>query len=93
MREIELTASAAEELEKVYKTDEKLFFRFITAIETLKTNPYQDKHLKGRLAGDYSLYIGNYRVIYTIHKRKLVVYVVDLGDQWKDLNNIKIKNA
>ena len=79
MRKIEFSYLAAKELEKIYKADRKLYFRFITAIETLKTSPYQGKHLKGRLAGDYSLRVGDYRIIYTIHKDSLTVYIIDLG--------------
>lgn len=84
MYRIEFTDLAAKELEKIYKTDKKLYSRLITAIETLKTNLYQGKHLKGKLAGDYSLRIGNYRVIYTIHKGKPIVYIIDLGHR-KDI--------
>ena len=69
----------AKKLEKIYKVDKKLYFRFITAIEALKINPYQGKQLKGRFVGDYSLRIGDYRVIYSVRKDKLIVYIIDLG--------------
>lgn len=79
MHRIEFSDLAAKELEKIYKIDKKLYFHLIAAIEPLKKNPYQGKHLKGKLSGDYSLRVGNYRIIYTIHKSKLVVYIIDLG--------------
>lgn len=79
MHRIEFSNLAAKELENVYKIDNKLYFRFIAAIEYLKTNPYQGKRLKGRLAGDFSLRVGDYRIIYTVHKDKLIVYIIDLG--------------
>lgn len=79
MYSIEFSNTAAKELEKIYKLDKKLYFRLITATESLKKNPHQGKGLKGKLVGDYSLGIGNYRIIYTIHKDKLVVYIIDLG--------------
>lgn len=79
MYKIEFSNLSAKELERIYKVDKKLYFRFINAIETLKINPYEGKHLKGRLAGDYSLRVGTYRIIYTIHKNTLIVYIIDLG--------------
>jgi mRNA interferase RelE/StbE len=79
MHKIEFAHLAAKELEKIYRADKKLYFRFITAIEALKTDPYHGKSLKGKLLGDYSLCVGDYRVIYTVHKDKLTVYIIDLG--------------
>ncbi len=79
MHKIEFSNSAARELEKVYKKDKKLYSRLITAIETLKISPYQGKALKGRLLDDYSLRVGSFRVIYVLHKTKLIVYIIDLG--------------
>ncbi|MFH1855906.1 MAG: type II toxin-antitoxin system RelE/ParE family toxin [Candidatus Omnitrophota bacterium] len=79
MYKIELSKLAAKELEKIYAVDRKLYSRFISAIEGLKEDPQQGKRLKGRLAGDYSLRVGDYRVIYTLHKNKLIVYIIDLG--------------
>lgn len=79
MYKIEFSNQAAKELEKIYRADKKLYSRLLTAIESLKTNPYQGKRLKGKLAGDYSYRVGDYRIIYTVYKHKLVVYIIDLG--------------
>lgn len=79
MYKIEFSNLAAKELEKIYKAHKKLYFRLIAATESLKKNPHQGKRLKGKLAGDFSLRVGDYRIIYTIHKDKLIVYIIDLG--------------
>lgn len=79
MYKIEFSNLAGKELEKIYRADRKLYSRFITAIESLKTDPFQGKSLKGKLKGDYSLRIGECRVIYTIYKEKLIIYIIDLG--------------
>lgn len=79
MYRIEFSHLAAKELERIYKVERKLYSRLVAVIESLKANPYQGKRLKGRLAGDYSLRIGDYRVIYTIYRDKLVVYIIDFG--------------
>ena len=79
MYRVKFSNLAAKELEKIYKLDKKLYFRLITVTESLKKNPHQGKCLKGKLTGDYSLRVGDYRIIYTIYKNKLVVYIIDLG--------------
>lgn len=79
MYKIEFSNLASKELERVYDIEKKLYFRLISAIEVLKINPYQGKKLKGKLKGDYSLCVGDYRIIYTIHKKRLIVYIIDLG--------------
>ncbi len=79
MHRIEFSNLAAKELEKIYRIDKKLYSRLIAAIETLKTGPYRGKRLKGKLAGDYSLRVSDYRIIYTLHKNTLVIYIIDLG--------------
>lgn len=79
MYRIEFSRLAAKELEKIYRVDKKLYTRFITTIETLRKNPYQGKSLKGKLAGDYSLRMGDHRIIYTLHRETIVVYIIDLG--------------
>jgi len=79
MYRIEFSHQAAKELENVYKTGKKLYSRFIVVIKTLETNPYQGKRLKGKLTGDYSLRVGDYRIIYTINENQLIIYIIDLG--------------
>jgi mRNA interferase RelE/StbE len=79
MYKIEFSNLAFSELGKIYNIEKKLYFRLISAIETLRTNPFQGKKLKGKLKGDYALRVGDYRIIYTIHKDKLIVYIIDLG--------------
>lgn len=79
MHKIEFSNLAAGELEKIYEIDKNLYSRLISAIEALRINPYQGKRLKGKLKGDYSLRVGNYRIVYTIHKDSLIVYIIDIG--------------
>ena len=79
MYKIGFSSLAGSELKKIYAIEKKLYFRLISVIETLRTNPFQGKKLKGKLKEDYSLRVGDYRIIYTIHKEKLVVYIIDLG--------------
>jgi len=84
MYKIEFSNLAAKELEKVFYADRKLYSRLYAAIESLSVDPFQGKRLKGRLVDDYSLRVGDYRIVYTICKDRLVVYIIDLGHR-KDI--------
>ncbi|MFH0774487.1 MAG: type II toxin-antitoxin system RelE/ParE family toxin [bacterium] len=79
MYKIEFSNIAFQELERIYKTEKRLYFRLIAAIETVQTDPYRGKKLKGKLKEDYSLRVGEYRIIYTIRKDRLIVYIIDIG--------------
>ena len=79
MYKIELANSAAKELEKIYHTDLKLYSRLLAVIESLSSDPYQGKKLKGQLKGDFSVRVGNYRIIYSVYKEKLIIYIIDIG--------------
>ena len=79
MYRIELANSAANELEKVHQFDQKLYDRLIAVIESLRKDPYQGKKLKGKMKGDYSVRVGDYRIVYDIYKDKLVIVIIDVG--------------
>lgn len=79
MYRVELASSAAQELEKIHQFDQKLYGRLIMVIESLRNNPYQGKKLKGRMKGDYSVRVGDYRIVYDVYKDKLIIVVIDVG--------------
>jgi len=76
---IEFSHLAAKELEKIYKVEKKLYSRLIAAVEALSRSPYLGKKLRGKLKDNYSLRVGDYRVIYMVRKDKLIIYVIDMG--------------
>ena len=69
--------------ESVYKWLNKhelnLLRRIDSVLDSLGEDPFQGKPLKGVLRGDYSIRVGSYRIIYTINKKQLFVYVLDIG--------------
>jgi len=79
MYKVKFSNYVAKQLENIYKLDKKLYFRLISAIEALQVNPYQGKRLKGKFTGDYSLRVGDYRIVYAVYKNTFVVYIIDLG--------------
>ncbi len=49
------------------------------AIESLKTNPLRGKPLSYQLAGLRSLRTSDYRIIYRIRDRELIIIVITVG--------------
>lgn len=79
MFKIEFTRASAKELEVLYRFDKKLYERILTVIQSLQSNPYQGKKLKGIFKDDYALRVGHYRIIYSLIKDKLIVIIIDIG--------------
>jgi mRNA interferase RelE/StbE len=71
------------EAEKFYRRlftyNREVFKRIDAALAMLKTDPFLGKPLKDRLKGKFSLRVGVYRIIYSIEKQKLIIYVLDIG--------------
>ena len=79
MYKIELSRQAGKDLEKVYRSDRKLYRRFLNAFESISRNPAEGKALHGELKGLMSYRMGSYRILYETHHRQLLVVVIDLG--------------
>jgi mRNA interferase RelE/StbE len=76
---VELSREAESVYRWLYKRDHKLFQRIDFVLESLKSDPFQGKSLKGVLKGDYSYRVGAYRIIYSIVREKIIVYVLDIA--------------
>ena len=63
--EIRLTRRFLKSFERL---DRKVQGRVKEAVGKLRENPKLGKQLKGELTGEWSLRIGDYRVLYTIEK-------------------------
>lgn len=74
--EIEFRPSAAKKLSRLETAEKR---RIQGAIEILKTDPIPPnaKRLKGR--NDYSIRVGNYRIIYNFSSGKLKILVIAIG--------------
>ena len=79
MYKIVLTATARKEYKFIHKTNESLFKRIRNVLLALSENPTQGKPLKLSLRGKWSYRVGIYRIIYSIEKKILTVYVLDIG--------------
>ncbi|MBT9131357.1 MAG: Toxin RelG [Syntrophomonadaceae bacterium] len=70
--------SAAEKLyRKIALSNQELLSRIDNAFDSLKNNPFLGRSLKDKLKGKFSLRVGVYRIIYSIKKKELIIYILD----------------
>ena len=79
MHRVEFTRQAAKDLEAVFRSERKLYQRFLAAFDAIARDPAQGKPLHGELRGLLSHQMGSYRILYEVHHGKLLVIVIDLG--------------
>ena len=79
MYKIELAKDAAKDYKRLFKSDRGLFDRIRNALNYIATDPTQGKPLKFSLKGLWSYRVGMYRIIYTIERSRLVIYIIDIG--------------
>jgi mRNA interferase RelE/StbE len=76
---VELTRQAQKELESVFRSDRRLYERFLKAFAAIALDPSLGKPLHGKLRGLSSYRLGSYRILYETHRGRLVVVIIDLG--------------
>lgn len=79
MYKIILLSAAEKAYRNLFHTNRELFQRIDNSLEALKTNPLLGKPLKHRLKGKYSLRVGVYRIIYSIEKQEITIYILDIA--------------
>ena len=70
---IRIKESAARELQRIERSDRE---RLIAAIDRLAENPFAGSALKGELRGLRRIRVGDYRLLYEVWERDLVVLVL-----------------
>ncbi len=73
---IEVKVSAKKELRKVAK---EYLIKIIKEIDKLAGNPFPDNSIKLSSQGKYRLRIGKYRVLYSVQKKPLTIFVVKVA--------------
>lgn len=79
MYKIVLLSDAKKFYKSLFNSNKELFRRIDNTLEALKSNPFLGKPLKDNLKGKYSLRVGVYRIIYSVERREITVYVLDIG--------------
>lgn len=73
---IEFAKEAEADLEALHKADRRIFNRVLSKIETLSEGPFEGKPLTGNHKGEYSLRVGDYRIVYELHNTRHIVYIL-----------------
>lgn len=76
MYRVFLSRIAEKDLVKVDKENKP---RIFAALFDLRRDPYLGKKLEGKFCECYSLRVGQYRIIYKIHKARLTILIIRIG--------------
>jgi mRNA interferase RelE/StbE len=74
---------------KIDKLDPSIRVVIKNAIESLLSNPYKGKPLSYELAGLYSLRTSDYRIIYRIKEKQLIIIVISVGHRREIYKRLK----
>ncbi len=77
---VELLSAAKRQLAKLPEFARKQIAEVIDLLET-DPRPHGYKKLKGKLKGLYRIDTGNYRIIYEVQDRELVILIIKVGDR------------
>lgn len=83
---IKYTKEAKKRIEKL---DPSFKLIIKKAIESLYLNPYRGKPLSYELSGLYSLRTSDYRIIYRIKERELIIIVISIGHRREIYKKLK----
>lgn len=75
MCDLFLTNQARKELSRIKKGNAKTARSIADAISQLQNDPNMGEFLHGDLKGRRKLRVGDYRIIYSIEKQRLIIYV------------------
>lgn len=79
MYNIEISPVALKFLGRLEKRNKNISQRIVRAIDSLKTNPFVGKKLLGELATFRSLRVGEYRILYIIIEKSVLIQVVKIA--------------
>lgn len=73
---IEFSREAASDIDHLYRADKRLLGRIINKIESLQENPRAGKPLVGNHRGEFSLRVGNYRIVYELAAHTISILTI-----------------
>lgn len=73
---LRLEPRAEKQLERIPAREQR---KILAALPVIRENPFIGKKLSGKLDGAYSWRVWPYRILYTVHKHELLVFVIDIG--------------
>ena len=79
MHKIDLSTKAEAVYRRLFERDRFLFDRMRAALGAIAEEPLEGNPLKGSLRGARSWRVGQYRIIYRVEDKRLVVLILDMG--------------
>ena len=76
---LELSNQAEKALRQIGRYRKELYPRIARALDDLQEDPSLGKPLKGILSGRFSFRVADHRIIYTVRRNILLVFVIDIG--------------
>ena len=73
---IRLSREAEGDLEVLARSDSKLFLRILRKVELLSGSPRAGKPLVGNHRGEFSLRVGDRRIVYEIEETDKTIYIL-----------------
>ncbi|GJL66766.1 MAG: hypothetical protein NPIRA05_17370 [Nitrospirales bacterium] len=73
---VRFTRESEKDIAQLAKADRQLCQRMMRKLETLETAPLQGKPLVGSHAGERSLRVGAYRIVYEVWDRKEQIIIL-----------------
>ncbi|MFY9270843.1 MAG: type II toxin-antitoxin system RelE/ParE family toxin [Candidatus Manganitrophaceae bacterium] len=73
---IRLSREAERDLLALLRADRRFYHHVLHKVEQLADDPFSGKPLVGNHKGEYSLRVGDYRVVYTLHTGSKTVFVL-----------------
>lgn len=75
---VELSREAAADIDALQSADRRLCGRIFKKLESLESTPQAGKPLVGNHAGEFSLRVGDYRIVYEIDRKSHTVYILTI---------------
>ncbi len=76
---IEVSPSVLKFLERLEKGNKNISQRIVRAIENLRTDPFIGKKLLGELSDFRTLRVSEYRILYIIIEKRILIQVVKIA--------------
>jgi mRNA interferase RelE/StbE len=73
---IEFSQEAASDIDLLHRAERRLLVRIINKIESLQDNPRMGKPLVGNHEGEFSLRVGDYRIVYELVAHTISILTV-----------------
>lgn len=83
---IKYTREAKKRIEKLDPSVKQIIKK---AIDSLSLNPYRGKPLAYELAGLYSLRTSDYRIIYRVKEKELIIIIITVGHRREIYKKLK----